>query len=88
MVTWSWSQTNFSKKIVTIPEFSSTSAPERKNCSVLFGILSPTFMNEIRTGVCIPGAPLSPTQLLQIKKMMLPYMGNAKMISICQVSFH
>ena len=61
MVTRSRSQTKFSKKIVTIPEFSSTSAPKRRNCSALFAILSPTFMNEIRTGMSIPGAPSSPT---------------------------
>ena len=67
MVTRSTSQTNFSKKIVAIPEFSSTSAPERRNCSALFEILSPTFMNEIRTGMLIPGAPSSPTALANKK---------------------
>ena len=75
------------KKIVTIPEFSSRSAPKRRNLPALFGILSSTFMNEIRTGMCVPGVPSSPTAFAK-KKIMLPYMGNAKMISICQVCFH
>ena len=87
MVKRSRSQTNFSKKIVTIPEFSSASGTTRRNCSALFAILSPTFLNEIGIGIPIPGAPSS-QQLLQIKKMMLPYMGNAQAISTCQVSLH
>ena len=74
------------KKTVTIPEFSSTSAPKRRHCFALFGILSPTFMDEIRTDMPIPGATSSPTAIANKKKMMLPYMGNARMISICQVS--
>ena len=69
---------------MTIPEFSSTSAPKRKNYSELFGFLSPRFMNEIRTGIHIPGAPSSPTAIANKKDDM----GNAKMISIFQVSFH
>ena len=68
MVTRSRSQTNFSKKkIVTIAEFSSTSAPKRRNYSALFGILSPTFMNEIRTDMPIPQAPSSPTVIANKK---------------------
>ena len=63
MVTRSRSQTKFSKKIVAIPEFSSTSAPKRRNYSAVFAILSPTFMNEIRTDMPIPGAPSSPTSI-------------------------
>ena len=70
-----------------MPEFSSTSGTARRNCSALFAILFPTFLNEIGTGMPIPGAPSS-QQLLQTKKMMLPYMGNAQAISICQVSLH
>ena len=54
------------KKIATIPEFSSTSAPKRRNCSALFRILSLTFMNEIRTCMHIPGAP-SPQTAIAIK---------------------
>ena len=54
------------KKIVTIPEFSSTSAPKR-NCSALFAILSPTFMDEIKTGMPIPGKPSSPTAIANKK---------------------
>ena len=72
---------------MAIPEFSSTSAPKRRNCSALFAVLFPTFMNGIRTDMPIPGAPSSPTAIAN-KKMMLPYMGNAQMISICQVSLH
>ena len=41
-------------------------------------------MNEIRTGIHIPGAPSSPTAIANKKDDM----GNAKMISICQASFH
>ena len=61
MVTRSRSQTKFSKKMVAIPEFSSTSAPKRRNYSAVFAILSPTFMNEIRTDMPIPGGPSLPT---------------------------
>ena len=50
------SQTEFLKKIVTISEFSSTSGAKRKNCSAPLPILSPTFMNEIRTDMPISGA--------------------------------
>ena len=67
MVTRSRSKTNFSKKIVTITEFSSTSTPKRRNSSELFGILSASFMNEIRTGMRIPGAPSSPTAIANKK---------------------
>ena len=67
MVTRSRSQTNFTKKIVAISEFSSTSAPKRRNCSALLAILSPTFISEIRTG-CVFLAHHHPQQLLQIKK--------------------
>ena len=56
-----WTQTNFSKKIVTISEFSSTSAPKRRNFSALLAILSPTFMDEIRTDMPMPGRPSLPT---------------------------
>ena len=56
-----WTQTNFSKKIVTISEFSSTSAPKRRNFSALLAILSPTFMDETRTDMPIPGGPSLPT---------------------------
>ena len=68
MVTRSRSQTNFSKKVVTIPEFPSTSAPKRRNCSALFGILSPTFMNEIKTGMPIPGTSSSLTAIANKKR--------------------
>ena len=61
------SQTNFSKKIVTIPEFLSTSASKRRNCSALYAILSRTFMNEIRTGMAIPGTQSSPTAIANKK---------------------
>ena len=87
MVTRSRSQTNLSKKIVTIPEFSSRSVPKRRNCFAQFGILSPTFMNEIRTGIHVSGVQSSQTVFAN-KKTMLPYMGNAKMISLCEVCFH
>ena len=67
MVTGSRSQTNLSKKIVAIPEFLSTSAPKRRNCSALFAILSLIFMNEIRTGMSIPGTLSSPTAIANKK---------------------
>ena len=67
MVTRSRWQTNFSKKIVTISEFSSASAAKRRNCSALLAILFPTFMNEIRTDMPIPGAPSPPTAIANEK---------------------
>ena len=50
----------------------------------------PNIMNEIRTGMCTPGAPSSPTAIANKKDnaSLHDYMRNAKMISICQVSFH
>ena len=55
------------KKFVTISEFVSTSAPQKRNCSALLAILSPTFINEIRTGMPIPGAPLPPAAIANKK---------------------
>ena len=76
MVTRSRSQTNFSKKIVTITEFSPTSAPKRRSYSALHAIHSPTFMNGIRTACLFLGHHY-PHQLFQIKQVRL---GNAQMI--------
>ena len=40
----------------------------KKNCSALLAIHSPTFMNEIRTDMPIPGAPLPPTAIANKKR--------------------
>ena len=69
MVTRSRSQNNFSHK---------KSDNSHLHLHLKEEIAQHYFMNEIRTGMRIPGAPSSPTAI--IKNMMLPYMGNAKMI--------
>ena len=62
MLTQSRSQTKFSKKNCDNTRILIYICTKKKNCSALFGILSLTFMNEIRTGMPIPlGSPSSPT---------------------------
>ena len=53
----------------------------KKNCSALLAILSPTFMNEIRTDMPIPGAPLPPTAIANKK-------DDASLHGKCSTDFH